>query len=200
VVRRVRELVPAPAAWTAPSAAGAPPDVALRVERGTPCPGWFRVSRDGVAVFESDREGDLLPYLLWAIHTAALEALGRRFLLFHAGAVALDGCGVLLAAASGSGKSTLVAGLLGDGFQYLSDDIAPVDPATLHLVPFAKCVGLKRGARRPCRSVTSCSPGTWRAPLRRSRHSPAPRRWARCWSNRSISARAARPGSNGRCA
>jgi hypothetical protein len=149
VVQRLSDLVPTLPAWTARATLGTTRATTLRVRPGGPGPDWYQVCRDETPVFESNRAGDLLPYLLWAVNTAAIEALSHQFLLFHAGAVAEDGRGLLLAAPSGSGKSTLVAGLLGAGLQYLSDDVVPVDPQSLRLLPFAKCVGLKYGARLP---------------------------------------------------
>ena len=51
----------------------------------------------------------------------------RRSLAMHAGAVHGRGCGLLLPGGSGSGKSSLAAWLLGQGFSYLSDELALLD-------------------------------------------------------------------------
>ncbi|OPY59385.1 MAG: HPr kinase/phosphorylase [Pelotomaculum sp. PtaU1.Bin035] len=42
--------------------------------------------------------------------------------LYHAGAVSINGCGLLLAGRSGSGKSTLSLRLLDKGFNFIADD------------------------------------------------------------------------------
>ncbi|MCC6174180.1 MAG: hypothetical protein IT305_02655 [Chloroflexi bacterium] len=89
----------------------------------------------------------LLATLEWAITSLAVEVLGQHFLLLHAGAVARDGRGMLLPGASGSGKSTLTAGLVAAGFALASDEVAMLDPATLELLPFARSVSVKAGAR-----------------------------------------------------
>lgn len=62
---------------------------------------------------------DALPELLW----------------LHAGAVAQE-YGVLLCGTWGRGKSTLATALVGRGWTYLSDDVAPIDLATGHVLPF----------------------------------------------------------------
>src|SRR5262249_34553065 len=52
------------------------------------------------------------------------------------------GRGYLLAGHSGSGKSTTAWGLLHGGLAYLSDELAPIDPASLqvHAYPHALCM------------------------------------------------------------
>jgi hypothetical protein len=56
--------------------------------------------------------------------TIPLMEVMKRFGCFplHAGCLARDGCGVLLAGPSGSGKSTLTAALVVEGWDFLSDD------------------------------------------------------------------------------
>jgi hypothetical protein len=122
-------------------------DTHLAVWPHASLPERFRILRDDVVLTEAATRDELLPYLEWAIATAAVEYLGRDHLLFHAGAVAMDGRGILLPGPSGSGKSTLVAGLMRSGFTYLSDEVAVVDPATGDLLPFAKSLCVKAGAQ-----------------------------------------------------
>lgn len=63
-----------------------------------------------------------------------------ELLWLHAGAAATDSNGdleaIVLCGAWGRGKSTLVANLCQKGWQYLSDDIVPVDMASGKLVSF----------------------------------------------------------------
>ncbi|HEX5418280.1 MAG TPA: hypothetical protein VFZ25_21705 [Chloroflexota bacterium] len=71
----------------------------------------------------------------------------RRYLLLHAGVVAFEDQGIVLPAASGHGKTTLTAALIASGFQYLSDEVAVLDAQTHHLLPFAKSLYIRSGAR-----------------------------------------------------
>jgi hypothetical protein len=93
--------------------------------------------------------GDLhaaVPLLESAVTGAAIAHLAKRFLLYHAGAVSFSGRGIILPASSGSGKTTLVAGLVHAGFQYFTDDISVVEPASGLLFPFARSLRVKPGA------------------------------------------------------
>jgi hypothetical protein len=134
--------------WTVRGAAG--PDVVFRLRRvaGAGAGGAVQVLRDGTPLGPPAARDAALALLVWAIHSAATERLGATHLLFHAGAVAAAGGGLLLPAPAGHGKTTLVAGLVAAGFGYAGDDIAVVDPATRALFPFAKCLAIKAGGRR----------------------------------------------------
>src|SRR5688500_3333432 len=108
VIRRLRACLPEPAAW-----ATRPPRESARFDvlRDVPHPGWHRIERNGEAMFQTDRPGDIVPYLAWAINWEAVDRLTRRYVLLHAGAVAWNGRALLFPADSGSGKTTLVAGM-----------------------------------------------------------------------------------------
>ena len=61
----------------------------------------------------------------------AMLSLQRGMLPFHCSALQMpEGGAVLIAGESGAGKSTLTAGLLGQGYRFLADDMAVVDPAS----------------------------------------------------------------------
>lgn len=93
-----------------------------------------------------------LVYLLDKSITLALQRIRSDLCFLHSGAVvAPNGQVIVLTAASGSGKSTLTWALLHHGFGYLSDELAPIEPATLlvHRYPHALC--LKRQPPEPYR-------------------------------------------------
>jgi hypothetical protein len=133
------------------SSLGASPATELgatfQVEQDAPRRGWYRVTGDDRQLWEHHDPATLLPTLEAAIYQAAERHLGQRYLLFHAGAVARNGRGFIFPAPSGSGKSTLVAWLLAHEFQYFSDEVAMLEPASRHLIPFPKSLHIKDGAR-----------------------------------------------------
>jgi hypothetical protein len=83
----------------------------------------------------------LLLQVVWDLTTyVPLET--RDFLILHAGAVTGGDGTVLLPAPPDTGKSSTVAALLQQGFGYLSDEAAPVDPITGRVYPFPKRLAL----------------------------------------------------------
>ena len=145
IVQAVRSLYPASPAWLA----GDAPTTTTIAVRPHPSPD------DSRAVLISGPGGPprLVPgrYAVstceWLLNVAAAEALGERFVLLHAGSVALRGRGMILPADAGSGKTTLVAGLMAAGFRYLSDDVAVIGGSRGALFPFVKSLFVKAGSR-----------------------------------------------------
>jgi hypothetical protein len=80
-----------------------------------------------------------LLHALWDIHAIVPKAT-RDFLDLHAGSMSRDGRGLLLPAAPEVGKSTLTLALMGQGFDYLSDEVGAIDPITGRVYPFPKRV------------------------------------------------------------
>ena len=78
--------------------------------------------------------------------TLTIELQRRRSDLFflHSAAVGAKGQCILVVGESGAGKSTLVWDLCNAGFRYLSDELVPVDPATLRAEAYPRAIGLKR--------------------------------------------------------
>jgi hypothetical protein len=83
----------------------------------------------------------VLGYALWDVHALVYRDC-RDFLFLHAGVVAGRRQRVVMPAEPGAGKSTLVASLLREGFRYLSDELAPIDPVTSGVYPFPKHVAV----------------------------------------------------------
>lgn len=139
---RVRPVVPT---WLTPTDSDVTAHFQVLVD--TPRAGRHLIIRDGIP-WGAARRRQIIPYLDLAINSTAVAQLGALHLFFHAGAVAARGQGVIFPAVSGSGKTTLVAGLLTAGFQYLSDEVAVLDPTTKLLHPFPKSLLVKSGSRR----------------------------------------------------
>lgn len=95
------------------------------------------------------------PVVLGSRLAVALRAIGEvnnlavasvpDHLVLHAGAVAIDGHGVLLPGGSNHGKSTLTAALVADGAAYLTDEAAAITD-DLAIRPFAKAIALDPGS------------------------------------------------------
>lgn len=107
--------------------------------------GRVDLSRDGEPLARAQRPGDALSWVVWDINRGAAEASGRH-LLFHAGALEVDGSGVLLPGTSGSGKSTLTAALARAGLGYLTDELAALDLRRSELLAYPKPITLKEGS------------------------------------------------------
>lgn len=71
-------------------------------------------------------------------------ALGeRRFLLLHAATVERDGRALIMTGESGAGKSTLATLLGTDGWRFMGDEFALIEPATGLAWPFPRPSSLK---------------------------------------------------------
>lgn len=99
-------------------------------------------------VAEDVRLRGALADLLWHInHTAVLDASCRRTVM-HAGVAALDGAALILPGRMESGKTTLVTGLLRRGWQYLSDEAAPLGDGGQSVRAYPKPLSIDEGSQR----------------------------------------------------
>jgi hypothetical protein len=85
-----------------------------------------------------------LLFLVEAEATLTLQRKRADLLFLHAAALASADAAFLLAGDSGAGKSTTTWALLHQGYGYLSDELAPVDLATLQVFPYPHALALKR--------------------------------------------------------
>jgi hypothetical protein len=67
----------------------------------------------------------------------------------HAAALALGNRVAALVAPSGGGKSTLACALLSRGLRYLSDELTPLEPRTLHVRAYPRALQLKTDPPAP---------------------------------------------------
>lgn len=77
---------------------------------------------------------------------AEVDRRSTSYALIHAGAVKRDGVVLLLPGQAESGKSTLVAGLVRAGWDYISDELASLDPTTGLLHPYTRPISIDVGA------------------------------------------------------
>ena len=129
-----------------PKPAGVP-DFTVRLSPSQP---WRRWLRPSVAIAGDFTLPEAVPLplrlgLLAAEMGMNLQlALGeRRFLLLHAASVERDGCALILTGESGAGKSTLATLLGSDGWRFMGDEFALIEPATGMAHPFPRPSSLK---------------------------------------------------------
>jgi hypothetical protein len=103
--------------------------------------------RDGEALAVHDDAGRVIDRLVRHVSGATLASAPSDYLLVHAGVCASpSGDAVLLSGESGSGKTTIVAALVQEGYTYLSDEAAVLDPETLLVRPWPRPFDFKPGA------------------------------------------------------
>lgn len=75
--------------------------------------------------------------------TQRVQLLRSDLFFVHGAALSLAERCVIISGASGSGKSSLAWFMSYNGFDYLSDELAPVDPTHLHVEPYPHALCLK---------------------------------------------------------
>ncbi len=75
--------------------------------------------------------------------TLRLQKLRTELFFVHGAALSIDDRCVVVSGASGSGKSTLAWSLCHQGFAYLSDELAPINPIHMHVEPYPHALCLK---------------------------------------------------------
>lgn len=114
--------------------------------RHGPGPGRMSVYADDERLASGRWAVDLLGSLAWHINQSVIEQSVDRHVLLHAAAASLARVTVVLAADMESGKTTTVAGLLRNGFDYITDEAVAVDPLSGGVTPFPKTLSLDRGS------------------------------------------------------
>jgi hypothetical protein len=110
---------------------------------------YLEKTKDGFLIGDSQGRVQLAATdgdFLYAVEErVTIEAQLRRHDLYfvHAGVVQSRGGAVLLSGESGAGKSILTLALLHHGFEYLSDELAPIDLDGLRVHPYPHAICLK---------------------------------------------------------
>ena len=102
--------------------------------------GWI-LRRDEIAIRCHDSY-DLI-YEFEKDMTERVQLLRANLFFVHGAALAVAERCVIISGESGSGKSSLAWFMSHNGFDYLSDELAPVDPAVLHVEPYPHALCLK---------------------------------------------------------
>ncbi len=85
-----------------------------------------------------------LIYTLDKSFTLMLQRRRADLFFVHAAAVAYKGACLMIAGASGAGKSTFCWELCNAGFEYISDELAPIDLRSMLVSPYPRALCLKR--------------------------------------------------------
>lgn len=108
--------------------------------------GGFSIARGNDILHEQNTDEALrylVVYLLEKLITIDLQQLRTDLYFVHSSALERRGRVTLIIAESGTGKSTTAWALLRHGFRYLSDELAPIDPASLDVHPYPHALCLK---------------------------------------------------------
>jgi hypothetical protein len=123
-----------------PAAASAASTISV-VDRGRDGTHRYRIIIDDEVRMRRSTAGEAADHVLTELNLLAIANTPDK-MLFHGGAVERDGQVVAVLGVSGQGKSTLTAALVQRGWNYLSDELVIVDPATYHVDPYPKALDL----------------------------------------------------------
>jgi hypothetical protein len=108
--------------------------------------GGFSIARGNELLYEEASDEALqylVVYLVEKLITIDLQKLRTDLYFVHSSALERRGRVIMIVAESGTGKSTTAWALLQHGFRYLSDELAPIDPASLDVHPYPHALCLK---------------------------------------------------------
>ncbi len=108
----------------------------------------YQIVLEGHAPATARNDYELLYFFEKSI-TIEIQKLRKDLLFLHASALEYDGRACLLVAPSGNGKSTTTWALLHSGFQYMSDELAPIDPGSMQVHLYPHALNLKAAPPEP---------------------------------------------------
>ncbi|HET7325913.1 MAG TPA: hypothetical protein VFJ14_01365 [Nocardioidaceae bacterium] len=100
----------------------------------------------GMRLTLATRPESLVRFLTWHINRQMVDKSSAEHVVLHAAAATRAGITVMLPGDQEHGKTTTVAGLLREGYEYVTDEAVAIDPATLHITPFPKALSIDDGA------------------------------------------------------
>lgn len=108
-------------------------------------------------VCQADEER-VIRHVLWHVNSEAIRSSDDLVLVHGAGA-RLGESTLLLPGRINAGKTTLVAGLLLDGFEYLTDELLPIDPVTGLVHPYPRPMNIGEGSWDALARLRPSGPG-----------------------------------------
>ena len=124
-----------------------PADIEYTIGKDSICNSFFIATKGGNS-FKAEQDGEFL-YLFDRELTIELQKLRPDLYFVHGAALEYEGKVCLFVGPSKSGKSVTTWALLNEGFRYLSDELAPVDPKTLDVYPYPRALWLRRRSPGP---------------------------------------------------
>ena len=112
---------------------------------------------DGLRPFEPQPAENAFPSYEWGLNWC-IATSAHRYLMLHAGTVALGGSGMILPGHPGSGKSTLSAALCLRGARLLSDEFGLLRPESVELLPMPRGIPLKNASIEAIQEFDSAAP------------------------------------------
>jgi HprK-related kinase A len=97
---------------------------------------------DGRSHFKPLPKNQAYALFEWGLNWCVAQH-ANQYLILHAAVIERDGYAVIMAAPPETGKSTLCAGLIGNGWRLLSDELALISPENGLLTPIPRPVSLK---------------------------------------------------------
>ena len=111
----------------------------IKIERSAKNNGW--ILTDGCSSVECTDLADFV-FSLEKMLTIEIQKLRSDLFFMHAAAVSSNGRCTIIVGESGAGKSTLCLDLCAQKYNYMSDELAPIDPSTgrVYAYPHAICL------------------------------------------------------------
>lgn len=117
-------------------------DLEYIVEYDSNQDGMIVISRLNCEKMVTDDIGEFV-FLFEKDMTIELQKIRSDLLFIHSAALEYKESGLLIVAPSGTGKSTTSWAMLNSGFNYLSDELAPLDLKTMNIDPYPHALCLK---------------------------------------------------------
>lgn len=105
----------------------------------------YRIYLDDEGLFVAPDPDDVVSYVPWHVNITLITTTSTHVLVHSAGAT-LGQRAVVLPAEMNAGKTTLVAGLVLDGFGFLTDEMVAVNLTTGLIDPYPRPLNIGRGS------------------------------------------------------
>lgn len=109
----------------------------------SPSTGLYSIARHNSDTIETPSKSDFIYYFEKDFTIELQKIVGDEFFFIHGAALERNNQVVVISGQSGAGKSTTTWALLHHGFHYLSDELTPIIPGSMEVLPFPHSICLK---------------------------------------------------------